>query len=92
LNINAVSRTGWRRNVCLPYRREGDVADKVMLNCEIKKETDDFLKALKMRAADEQGIARLSYGWAVDEIVRRLKQLGVSTKSLQSLAVTGKVQ
>jgi hypothetical protein len=79
----------------LPYRNpedEGEMADKVMLNCEIKKETDDFLKALKMRAADEQGIARLSYGWAVDEIVRRLKQLGVSTKSLQSLAVTGKVQ
>jgi hypothetical protein len=66
--------------------------DKVVLNCEILKETDDFLKGLKSKAADDHGVARLSYGWAVDEIVRRLKRLGVSTKLLQDIVPSDRIQ
>jgi hypothetical protein len=67
-------------------------ADKISLNCEIEPETDKLLTAWKRQAAEEMGVARLSYGWMVDELVKFYLQSRQSTKTLQSVVVKGKIQ
>jgi hypothetical protein len=67
-------------------------SEKISLNCEIEPETDKLLTAWKRQAAEEMGVARLSYGWMVDELVRFYLQSRESTKTLQSIVVRSEIQ
>jgi hypothetical protein len=67
-------------------------SEKISLNCEIEPETDKLLTAWKRQAAEEMGVARLSYGWMVDELVKFYLQSRESTKTLQSIVVRSEIQ
>jgi hypothetical protein len=55
------------------------------INTYVKGETKQFLFELADRGD-------LSYGWAIDELVRRYKALRSATKAQQPLEISGRIQ
>jgi hypothetical protein len=55
------------------------------INCYVKGDTKQFLFELS-------GRGDMSYGWAIDELVRKYHALCLATKSQQVVAVSDRVQ
>jgi hypothetical protein len=55
------------------------------INCYVKGDTKQFLFELSDRGD-------LSYGWAIDELVRRYKALCSATNAQQPVEITPRIQ